>query len=189
MTDLEGEMPSTRWKMPAALVVAALSVTALSGCETNLRKNLGLVGQGPDETMVVVSEPLQMPLSMPATTDELPTPQPGAPSLVEPQPLRDAERMLTGAVQSGEANQTSSEQRLLAKLGAEQADAEVRDRMADDLEEAASESRILDGMFGRDEATEGALLDPDEEARRLSEQAKQTKNPDLELLPPPDEDS
>lgn len=175
-------MPSSRSQFPVAIVVAVLGVTALSGCETNIRKGLGLIGEGPDETMVVVSAPLQMPVSMPSTTDELPTPQPGAPSLVEPQPMRDAERMLVGDA-GGAATRSSAEQRLLARLGADQADGAVRERMAEDLEDNG-EGRLLDGLFSRDEKNEGVMLDPEEEARRLAEEAKRTKNPDLELLPP-----
>ncbi len=174
-----------RARMGRLRVVGALALAAAaSSCgEINLREELGLIGQGPDPFTVVSNRPLEIP----EDRSNLPTPQPGAPSRVEPTPERDAQVALTGAPTPVSDAPSASEQALLRASGADGASDDVRSALA---EEAADgdEWRLLDDLFGdeEEESLEEAL-DASEEARRLSERAQETTNPNL-ILPPPPED-
>ena len=161
-----------------ALICAVAALT--SACSFDVRRELGLVGQGPDETAVVLNDRLQMPSAMPQTTDDLPTPQPGAPSLVEPNPQQRASQVLTGQAAGGStAPASAGETALLRSLGAQNADPSIRDQIAADEVAKSEDARLLDGLFGSDPQA-GTPLDADEEAKRLAELARQGKNPGLE---------
>jgi hypothetical protein len=158
----------------------------VAGCSWDFRKSMGLVGQGPDETRVVLNSPLQLPSHMPQSPEQLPIPQPGAQSLVVPRPMDDARQVLQGGLAQSAGVPSSTEAAFLAAAGANAADPEIRSKMAQDAAEAESKKLLLDGVFSRNDRTQGAMLDPAEEARRLSKLAKeQGKNPDLILLPQP----
>lgn len=161
-------------------LVGTLAAVTLAGCggDFNLRREIGLVGKGPDEFRVVSNERLDVPEQLPKSVDQLPEPQPGAPSLVEPTPVKDAQAVfnLQGKVQSDQASQ--SEQSLLAAANASSADPAIRDELAEDGSIIEENARLLDDLFGTDAAS-ADTLDPDEEARRLAREAQKSKNPEL----------
>lgn len=164
---------------PARLRAAAGLLGALlcAGCAGfNVREELGIVGQGPDEFTVVKKKPLEMPTDMSA----LPEPEPGAPSLVDPTPERDAQIALTGHAQDVAASGSSSEASLLQAAGAGAADPEIRKKLKED--EESVETRLLDSILPSSRE-EDRTLDPEEEAARLAEEARKSKNPGLEPLP------
>lgn len=161
------------------VALAAALAAAVAGCSGfNVREELGIVGQGPDEFTVVKKKPLTMPGDMTA----LPTPDPGAPSLVDPRPTEQARAALTGApIETNGQGGSAAESALLAAAGADRADPEVRRKLIED--EQGLDTRLLDTILpsiGPDEN----LLDPDAEARRLADDARAGKNPNLEPLPP-----
>lgn len=172
-------LSATRRAAARASFAAALLVGVSACGELNVREELGLVGQGPDPFTVVSNRPLEMP----ADTSELPEPQPGAPSLVQPTPEADAQVALTGAPMPEAETQSAAERALVQGAGADGASDDIRTRLAADAEDEEG-WRILDGVFGEDELEEA--LDPDAEARRLSEAAQQSSNPAL-ILPPEEE--
>lgn len=172
-----------------ATLVAAVAVAAalgLSGCaaEFNVRKAMGLQGDGPDEFAVVKKKPLEMPPSL----QLLPEPEPGAPSRVDPRPAEAAQAALTGGstmTLSREGAPSPSESAFLAAAGADQSDPEIRKRLETDDDDTGG--YLLDGLIGRSKKDED-LLDAKEEAERLAEEARRGKNPRLERLPEPETD-
>ena len=76
----------------AVLASAAAVALLLSGCSFNVKEELGLLNNGPDEFTVVKKKPLEMPEGQAA----LPEPRPGAASRVDPRPSEDAQIALTG---------------------------------------------------------------------------------------------
>ncbi len=156
-------------------------IVATAACgNPNIRKELGLVGQGPDEFTVVKRKPLALPEGG-AIGAPLPTPQPGAPNLVDPRPVEEAQAVLTGRVMGETSAPSNAESAFIAAAGASSADDSIRSVTQD---ESKRELRVLDSLLGReDERIE--TLDPADEARRLAREAKATKNPDLEIPLPP----
>ena len=158
-------------------------ILATAACgNPNLRKELGLVGQGPDEFTVVKRKPLSIPEGG-AIGAPLPPPQPGAPNLVDPRPVEEAQATLAGEVMGEAAAPSNAESAFIAAAGASSADDEIR---AVTQKESKRDLRVLDSLLGRaDERIE--TLDPADEARRLAREAKATKNPDLEIPAPPED--
>ncbi|MCI4662775.1 MAG: DUF3035 domain-containing protein [Neomegalonema sp.] len=145
------------------LASAASALMALSACGDNMRKELGLEGNGgPDEFTVVRRAPLQTPASYQA----LPEPKPGATSLVEPDPIREARQAILGAGGAEQAGLSPAEAALLESAGAAQADDSVRQTLVEDQPKA---ELILDQLLGRTGA-DREQLNPAEETERLVEQ-------------------
>lgn len=167
----------------AALGLVATAALALTACGgDNIRKELGLIGQGPDEFTVVKRKPLTMPEGDPAAAD-LPTPQPGAPNLVDPRPFDEAQAALQGSTIGNREQPSDAESAFLQAAGASGADDGVREQIAVENDRPR---RLLDGLIGTSEER-GATLDPAEEADRLAREAQAGKNPDLEIPEPADD--
>lgn len=163
-----------RSKMGGSAALAALCLAAfgVSGCAWDYRKEIGLVSDGPDENQVVLNRPLEMPAQLPTRPEDLPTPQPGARSRVEPRPELDAQIALQGAASETGATPSAAENALLSAAGAGLADPEIRERLEREASERQDGVLLLDGLLGRDDETEGAALDPAAEAERLAEEAR-----------------
>ncbi|MEM8753033.1 MAG: DUF3035 domain-containing protein [Pseudomonadota bacterium] len=116
-------------KTPAWLAVAA--ATVLSACSVgsqggSVGEQLGFDRGSPDEFLVIAREPLQRPPSF-----DLPRPQPGAPSRVEPDPLISAQTaLLAGEARPEAASASAGEQALLRGAGADVDNSDVRERIA-----------------------------------------------------------
>lgn len=173
----------TRPLLGAAIL--ALTAGALQGCGGNIRQTMGLVGNGPDEFQVVKRKPLSMPSGLGAQNVALPTPQPGAPNLVDPRPMEDAQRALQGDVISASAQPTAGELSIIDAAGATNADDGIRDLVALRKERERILDRMMAGLLGRD-GPETDPLDQKSEADRLAREAQQSKNPDLVLETPED---
>lgn len=116
------------------LRIALLGAAALlAGCSINsedgtISEQLGISAGTPDEFMIIARDPLQMPSDF-----SLPTPQPGAPSRVEPDPYATAHETLfnrpdpvrTAAAGGGELA-------LLGGAGATGDNSSVRDELAEE---------------------------------------------------------
>ena len=159
----------------AALLGSAALVLLLAGCGFNVREELGIQSKGPDEFSVVKKKPLQMPNS----TAALPEPRPGAASLVDPTPKEDAQAALTGkrSNSAAAATQSKAESALLSAAKAGQADPSIRKKLEE--EDSSGEALLLDGLLGKGKTDEDQL-DAAEEAKRLAEDARRGKNPNLE---------
>lgn len=149
---------------------------AVSGCADNMRKQLGLIGDGPDEFEVLKRKPLNMPANLRTAT--LPEPSPGAPSLVDPRPTEDAQRALQGDTTSVREDPSAAEAAFLEAAGVADSSDAIRDQIAED--KSGRPEYILDSLLGRGDGS-AAPLDPASEAERLARQAQETKNPGLEV--------
>lgn len=160
------------------LAGAAVVLSVVSACGDGFRKDLGLIGEGPDEFTVVPRKPLSLPQN-----GDLPTPRPGEVSPLDPTPLADAQRALQVEVGATEASAPSSgEAGFVQAAGAAGASDAVRTQL--ETEAAPDDRRVLDIWLGKDEPGIDPL-DQEAEARRLAEQAQRSVNPELEVPPPP----
>jgi hypothetical protein len=158
-------------------VVWALGLTlGLTAC-TGVKEQLGLTKQPPDEFRVQARAPLSMPPDF-----NLRPPRQGAPRLQERTPQQQARRAvfriedaavpaLNGATNGDRRSQ--GEHALLAAAGAGQADPNIRaivDRETGILNE--NDQGFLDFLvFWRDEKPSGSVINAEQEAKRLRENA------------------
>jgi hypothetical protein len=171
---------------------AAALVALVAGCggREGVRSSLGITLQSPDAFNVYPRQPLQMP----ADFAQLPPPNPGAPSRLDPAPRAEAQAALGNAGAPAEPPSqagapTAGEQALLASAGADQADPNIRTDLAQ--AERDSESPYgLSSLFGYvvpdyDVQSEAAqpVLQSREEADRIRAEGGTTPN----APPPPPE--
>ena len=155
--------------MSRLAVLGLALVSGACGSGEGFRQSVGLSVPPPDEFLVVAREPLQMPPSL----DRLPPPQPGAPSLVEPNPQARARQALAGqaAAPAATAAQPSmSELALVASAGP--GDPAIRDTLRAEETARPTVRRFgLDSFLGfriqQDPAAGANAVDPREEAERL----------------------
>lgn len=167
-----------------AVGVAALLILATAGC-ASVREELGLTSEGPDAMRVVSSRPLVIPDNLPNDAEQLPEPQPGARSLVEPRPEEDAQRALTGGlmVSEGGGAPSASESALLSASGADNADPDIRTALREDIEDSESGVLLLDEWLS-DGEEDTEPLDAAAESERLADRARASTNPGLETTDP-----
>lgn len=157
------------------VVCLAAAALALSACE-NVRSELGLTKQSPDEFRVVSRAPLSLP---PEFT--LRPPEPGTVRPQEGSPKDQAKRAVFRAEAPGETlderipadGRSVGERSLLMAAGADKAEPGIRqivDRETGRLNEE-SESFVNDLVFWRNEPPPGEIIDAEGEAQRLRENA------------------
>lgn len=98
-----------------AVLTAAVSAVALSGCSTGMRQAIGLTKVTPDEFLTVASAPLTVPPEY-----GLRPPAPGQPRPQELAPESAARQILLGQRQA--ITRTPGEQALVAEAGGDRAD-------------------------------------------------------------------
>ncbi|MFN3260592.1 MAG: DUF3035 domain-containing protein [Pikeienuella sp.] len=161
---------------------ALAAVVFLAGCSVSserggtIGEQLGVTAGAPDEFLIIARAPLEMPPSF-----DLPRPQPGAPSRLEPDPFVEAESALFGrpvsAERAGAQAPGSGETALLAGAGATGDNSAVRAALAG--EAGPTERRFgLTSVFGvpipQNLGEEDALLFSAEEMERLRQQGVPT---------------
>ncbi len=108
-------------KSHRTVLATSLAAALLAGCGDNqVRRQLGLLHQGPDPFTSIANQPIVMP-----DTDTLPVPDASAVSPIEPDPLRAAREALAIAEPAG-GPASRTEALLLATLDAEDADPAIR---------------------------------------------------------------
>ena len=137
----------------SAILIAAVSVLALSGCNT-ASKALGLSKVTPDEFRIVTKAPLVVPPDY-----ALRPPAPGEPRPQELQPDSAARAVLVGQVQA--ADRSAGENRFVARAGAAQPDPLIRFVVDDENGDIAHKdqsfaSRVMFWRKGEDNANVGA---------------------------------
>jgi len=153
--------------------IIGLSLT-LSACSGGLREQLGLERDAPDEFLVKKHAPLEMP-----TTMALPPPQRGAHRPQEKTVETKAKEAVFGsaAQQQNQTNpQSSAEQFLLQKTGANEADATVRAQVnheSDNLDDSNRSvvQKILN-LGGKKETPPATVIDAKKEYERINEKAE-----------------
>lgn len=171
----------------------------LAACSTGeVRDTLGLKRDAPDEFRVVSRPPLSVPPDF-----TLQKPDPGAPPRMQVNPEKEASRIFLqedGSVELTDEPQTleqsdvetalpsvietdmptSAESMLLGKLGVDEADPEIRNKLfkeeRDGGEENTSDDRnqtVLDRLIGGDAGE--AVVDPFKESERIQENKEEGK--------------
>ncbi len=141
-------------RIKPAILIAAVSVLALSGCNT-ASKALGLSKVTPDEFRIVTKAPLVVPPDY-----ALRPPAPGEPRPQGLQPDTAAPAVLVGQVQA--ADRSAGENRFVARAGAAQPDPLIRFVVDDENGDIAHKDQSFASrvMFwkkdGADAATAGA---------------------------------
>lgn len=175
-------------RRPLVFVLVLVPLAMLAGCggDRTLADRLGMGRNAPDEFQVVARAPLVLPPEY-----NLRPPEPGAARPQEGTTSDRAERALTGRVQQT-SEVTAGSQALLTQAGAERADPDIRQTIAE-------ESR---GLAGLDEArfwfilnfqrqlyarADETPLDARAEARRLADAGIEVRTTQLgsePILPP-----
>ncbi|MEM9764033.1 MAG: DUF3035 domain-containing protein [Pseudomonadota bacterium] len=139
---------STNRRLTTMAAVLA-GATALAGCDQigNPLDVFAAKKPSPDEFKVVARAPLYVPPQVQAGLDVqvLPSPRPGAPSPLDPQPGREAQAALlgAGAGSAGVASAPSRGEQVLVGAAATGADGEIRTTLVED--EAAAAAAAADG--------------------------------------------
>ena len=169
-------------RLVMSLSVVALSCGALSGCNGQARKVLGLEKHPPDEFAVMRRAPLSVPPEFTLTT-----PQPGARRPQEDAPVDRARRAVLGKEgrslqeQSARGQSVSrGEKALLSEAGAEKNAPDIRALLSREntVRGQQDEEGLLDSLaFWRDSEAPGTIVDAAAEARRLRENKALGKSP------------
>ena len=151
-------------------------ILALSACE-GVKDQLGMTKQPPDEFRVQA----RAPLSMPPNFFETPPPQPGVARPQEGTVQQQARRSIFRAGEPSQAppvaapgdTRSVGERALLAAAGNDRRQPNIRQVVNQETQEFnEADKRFLDYIvFWRDEDPPGAVVDAEEEARRLRENA------------------
>jgi hypothetical protein len=147
------------------LVLALLGACAGRGGDAPRLMNI--TQRSPDEFSILPTQPLQAPPDF----RTLPTPTPGAPNLVDPNPRAEAVLALGGRPQTATGTIPAADAALLARAAQFGADPAIRDRLAaEDLElRRRGAGRPLERLFRTNvyvRAYEDQLLDRDAELLR-----------------------
>ena len=169
--------------MRCLTAIGVLAIAAiLAGCgENGVRRQLGLLNQGPDPFTALPNEPIVIP-----ETNELPVPDAGAASPVRPDPIRLAREVLDTEA-PGTGPMSGTERRLLALLGAENPDPRIRALLGSEVEAREDDGTLLGStpivhrIFGIEErrARRTQAIDPADELERLRREGI-IRSPDLE---------
>ena len=162
-------------RFPIGVVVAGTLILTLSACQ-NVREQLGLNKQSPDEFRVLSRAPLSLPPDY-----NLRPPEPGAPRPQVGTPTEQARRAVFRANDNQQASlepvpgdsRTRGELSLLREAGADKVDDSIRqvvDQETNQLQEE-SESFVNRLVFWQESPPPGYVVDADAEAKRIRENA------------------
>ncbi len=160
--------------MPVVALAAGL-LAGLGGCQ-NVKEQLGLTKQSPDEFRVLSRAPLSLPPDY-----NLRPPEPGAPRPQVGTPTQQARQAVFRASDRQQASlepvagdgRSRGELALLQQAGADEADPSIRQIVNEETSalQAASQSFIERLVFWRDAPPPGYVVDAEGESKRLQENA------------------
>lgn len=127
-------MTTSLWTTTSRIACVAGAVVALTAC-SSIKDDLGLTKNAPDEFAVVTKAPLVMPPDY-----QLRPPQPGAPAAREASASDQARQALLG---TSAAPTTPAQDDLLAKAGANQADPDIRAKVAGENRELSNKTQTF----------------------------------------------
>ncbi len=159
-------------KILGFLFVSILSLGACSNGAADLRENLGLNKQTPDEFAVLTRAPLEMPAQM-----TLREPSPGVARPQEETPQEVAQNTVFGSTENHNDSTTSSaEATLLQNAGATKADPSIRQRLNKETEELKERNKtvaqkLLEVGKGSDNSS-ATVVDAEKEMQRILDNRK-----------------
>lgn len=157
------EQAKKAWRRAGAVALLATAAMTLSACGSGTKEMLGLTKKAPDEFAVVPRAPLSMPPNF-----NLRPPQPGEPRPQEEAPSVAARKELFGsqagagvASGSGALGEDEGETLLLARVGADKADPNIRRVIEEESSALAQrdDSFIDDLIFWHDKEPAGTVVD------------------------------
>ncbi len=160
------------------LTCVFLCAVLLTGC-SDLRGQLGLNKEAPDEFAVVRRAPLEIPPGI--SNSALPPPRPGMPRPQEQSPEELARETVTGSTSGREYLQTqsSAENVLLKKAGADEVDSSVRRQIDSETRELNDRNvpvvQRLTGVGGSGAETSATVVDAEAEFERLKKNKEDGK--------------
>jgi hypothetical protein len=163
--------------MKSSLVLLGVAALVLAGCG-DVRENLGLGRNTPDEFAVVDRPPLSMPPDF-----GLRPPKPGAPRPQDVDMTQKANNIVFAgsddkSVTAASPDVSSSEKMLLTQTGADKADPNIRTIVDRETSEKVVGSKHLveDLLFWRKDEKPAAVVDAPAEAERIK-QAQEKNQP------------
>lgn len=159
------------------LLAVATSSLILSSCD-GVKKELGLDRRSPDEFMVMKRAPLEIPENIPSSISQLPEPQPGLQRPQETAAKSQAVEAIIGTESKVTSQtQSSAEQKLLQKAGANEAPNNIHRLVNKEASEQDNSQRpVLKKLLSIGEDTpEATVVDPVEEAKRLQKNKAEGK--------------
>lgn len=148
----------------AIFTSALFSTLILAGCGTDVKEELGLKVEPPDEFTVVTRAPLAVP---PDYT--LRPPRPGAERPNEISVREQAKQTVFGASSKGSSERSTGQNAFLSKLGASNTDTGIRQSIDTEIAPMDTDERpVAERMlFWKDKPPVGTPIDPVEEKKRL----------------------
>lgn len=142
------------------------TLTACSGGVSEIRDELGLKKESPDEFRVVKRAPLEMP-----TEYTLPVPRPGDARPQEPTPRDRAKEIIAGTPVQDGVDKSDGEKALLGQAGAVNVDPNIRSVVDSETKELVGKKTSVMEKLGIREPkdAQGNAIDPTEEAKKLEE--------------------
>ncbi len=157
------------------IALLGLSTLTLTACGLNVRDELGLNRESPDEFAVVTRAPLEIPSHL-----ALPPPIPGMPRPQETSAIDQAKQAVLG--NDAEAKQTLSaaESVLLNRTGAAQSDPTIRATVNNETKALTDRNepvaQKLINMSGKKHQPSATIVDAKKELERIQEDTKAGKN-------------
>lgn len=157
-------------------ILCGLSVLSLvlCGC-SNVKENLGLEKEAPDEFAVIRRAPLEIPEQL-----VLPPPRPGMPRPQENAPVQEAKAAIFGSGQNATTEKSAAENAILQKTGSNQTASDIRAAVDTDAERLKDANKPvaqkLLGIVGQGgEEPSASVVNAEEEAERIQKNIKEGK--------------
>lgn len=157
--------------------ISFLSLCSILSSCGNVKDQLGITKDAPDEFAVVTRAPLEMPPSI-----VLPPPQPGKPRPQENSPQANAKEAVFGTKNAVEqtAAESASESALLEKTGQSNTNPDIRtvveqDALEDERKSKTVAQKLL-GLGGKKVEPTAEIVDAPAEAKRIQDNLKSGKS-------------
>jgi hypothetical protein len=139
------------------------------GCDT-LKEKVGLTRHSPDEFAVMQRAPLEIPSDL----NSLPAPRPGASRPQDVTAVEQAQQAILGSDKPVSDTASSGEDALLAKTGANTADASIRQQLEADAKAEGTDNRavVKKILSLGDEQKPATVVDSAAEAKRILDAKK-----------------
>lgn len=158
-------------KLNLSALAVFVSMFLLNSCEGNVRENLGLKKQAPDEFMVLSHPPLNVPSNF-----ELPEPTSEAKKKASTVP-QEAKKLILGGSKKTKSISTG-EEALLGKANTKKSNPNIREILSKDHSNDKSEkdAGIISKVMNIKENKKDPIIDPDAELNRIKKNKAEGKS-------------
>lgn len=156
------------------MTLLGLSALTLNGCGINVRDELGLNRESPDEFAVITRAPLEIPSQL-----ALPPPIPGMPRPQETSSIDQAKEAVLGREEETQTPISSAEAALLDRTGASSADKTIRAKVNNETQALTDRNepvaQKLINLSGKKHKPSATIVDAKKELERIQSDAKSGK--------------